>query len=81
MAGSWQHMTTGSGKLRSNESFCELIGNLSDAYEAAEECYGMVQVLAEQLANITGQPREDLVRSASARYQLGLEIGGVQKPR
>ena len=63
MAGSWQH----------------LIENLGDAYEAAEECYGMVQVLAEQLANVTGQPREDLIRSACARYQVGLSIGGVQK--
>jgi hypothetical protein len=80
MAGSWQRMTTKSGKFRNNESFCGMIENLGDAYEAAEQCYGMVQVLAEQLANITGELREDLIKSARARYQAGLSIGGVQKP-
>jgi hypothetical protein len=36
MAGSWKHMITKSGKLRSNESFTGMIENLGDAYEAQE---------------------------------------------
>jgi len=61
MAGSFQHMTTKSGKLRSNESFTGMIGNLGDAYEAAEECYGMIWFLAEQLVDALSRdqpPRE-----------------------
>lgn len=82
MAGSWSHMTTRNGKLRNNESFCGMIENLGDAYEAAEECYGMVQylagILADELSNTT---RAQLVRQAEAHYQDGLRLGGVQKPR
>jgi hypothetical protein len=79
MAGSWQHMTTKSGKFLNNERFCGMIENLGDAYEAAEECFGMVHWLAEQLANVTGQPREDLIRAAEEHYRDGLNLGGVQK--
>ena len=81
MAGSWQHMITKSGKLRTNESFCELIENLGDAYKAAEECFGMVHWLAEQLSLVTAQERADLVRAAQENYKAGLKLGGVQKPR
>lgn len=35
-------MTTRKGKLRNNATFCGMIENPGDAYEAAEECYGMV---------------------------------------
>ena len=56
MAGSWRHMTTKSGKLRSNASFTGMIENLGDAYEAAEECYGMIWFLAEQLASVLDPP-------------------------
>jgi hypothetical protein len=36
MAGSWQHMTTRSGKFRDNESFCGMTGNLGEADAAAD---------------------------------------------
>lgn len=80
MAGSWQHMTTKSGKLRNNETFCDLIENLGDAYEAAEECYGMVQWLAAELADHTNTPSTDWIARAEQNYLAGLELGGVQKP-
>lgn len=81
MAGSWQHMTTSKGKLLNNERFCGMIENLGDAYEAAEECYGMVQYLAGQLADLTGASRQDIIREAEGHYKDGLELGGVQKAR
>ena len=47
MAGSYEHATTDDGKLRSNESFVGMIENLGDAYEMAEEMYGMIWWLAD----------------------------------
>jgi hypothetical protein len=83
MAGSWQHMTTSKGRLLSNERFTGMIENLGEAYEAAEECFGMVWWLAEQAAarlHGTVQPTRaqvlDVVRQAQANYRDGLEIGG-----
>lgn len=90
MAGSWDHMTTSKGKLLNNEQFTQMIENLGDAYEAAEECYGMVWYLASALANSYAQgslqpvKRADalsLIEEAEASYQDGLRIGGVQKER
>ena len=48
MAGSYNHATTKNGRLRSNESFVDMIENLGDAYEMAEEMWGMIWVLAQQ---------------------------------
>ncbi len=86
MAGSWQHMTTKSGKLRNNETFCDMIENLGDAYEAAEECYGMIWWLARKLeiceTDRENPPRElilDMIREAESNYQDGLRIGRIQK--
>lgn len=92
MAGSWKHMTTNGGKLRNNESFTNMIENLGDAYEAAEECFGMVQVLADQLEAFVSPPslptnsrerwtRQDWIAWAVENYHGGLRIGGVQRPR
>jgi len=81
MAGSWDHMTTDSGKLRNVESFHDMLGTGGDVYEAAEECFGMVQWLASRLESITSVPRADWVSQAVAFHQEGLKIGGVQKPR
>jgi len=81
MAGSWQHMTTKSGKLRNNGSFCDMIENLGDAYEAAEECYGMVQYLAEAIALEAGVTRSQVIADAQEHYKDGLALGGVQRER
>jgi hypothetical protein len=80
-------MTTKSGKLRNNESFCGMIENLGDAYEAAEECYGMIWWLASEMARETMTPfpeRDDvlvMIREAEAHYKDGLALGGVQRSR
>jgi hypothetical protein len=74
-------MTTRSGKLRNNESFVNMIENLGDAYEAAEECYGMVHYLADIIAREWGQPQQGVIAEAVANYKTGLSIGGVQRER
>ena len=84
-------MTTRRGKLRNNETFCGMIENLGDAYEAAGECYGMIWWLAGKVVDLTGPSgatrppdREltlDVIRQAEAHYQEGLRLGGVQRDR
>ena len=81
MAGSWRHMTTKSGKLRDNESFRDMIENLGDAYEAAEECYGMIWWLANEWSVLTGASPAQVIREAEAHYKDGLELGGVRRSR
>jgi hypothetical protein len=92
MAGSWQHATTKGGKLLNNERFCGMIENLGDAYEMAEEMYGMVWWLARQNVghlnweNNTDHPvtREqvlDMIAMAERYYKDGLSEGGVQRAR
>lgn len=87
MAGSWNHMVTPKGRLLNNERFCGMIENGGDAYEAAEECFGMVWWLARDLARMTKGPqatRADmlaLISSARAGYKEGLRTGGVQRDR
>ena len=71
-------------------TFNGMIENGGDAYEAAEECYGMIWWLAAQNAALvrplgTGPPpREDLldiIARAAERYRDGLKLGGVQRDR
>jgi hypothetical protein len=70
MAGSYSHATDEVGNLRDNESFAGMIENLGDAYEMAEEMYGMIWWLADQAL---GDLR-DLVEQARQNYRAGLEI-------
>jgi len=83
MAGSWQHMTGRTGRLLNNENFTGMIENLGDAYEAAEECYGMIWWLAETIAG-PGATRAQIlrvIRQAQEHYQDGLRLGGRQRER
>lgn len=89
MAGSWQHMTTRKGRLLPDERFTGMIENLGDAYEAAEECFGMVWFLAHALAGMIHHDQAsptraqvmDLIAQAQASYRDGLEEGGVARER
>lgn len=47
MAGSYRHIINENGELISNEDFIEMIENLGDAYEMAEECYQIIQILSD----------------------------------
>jgi hypothetical protein len=83
MAGSWRHMTATQGRFLNNENFTGMIGNLGDAYEAAEECYGMVWWLAETIAG-PGATRAQIlgvIRRAEEHYLDGLRLGGRQRER
>lgn len=64
MAGSYSHATTDDGNLRSNKSFVQLIENLGDAYEMAEEMYGMIWWLAD------GDPAR--VDNAALNWDFGI---------
>jgi hypothetical protein len=69
MAGSYKHAVTRSGNLRSNESFVDMIENLGDAYEMAEEMYGMIWYLANREHDVKAA-----VEGARQNYKRGLEI-------
>ena len=91
MAGSWRHMTTKSGELRNPETFNGMIENGGDAYEAAQQCFGMIWYLAGMMATdlnwteLTGPPSREqvlgVIAEAEAHYQDGLRLGGVQRDR
>lgn len=81
MAGSWNHMTTKKGKLRSNESMRQMLENGGDVYEALEECYGMVWQLASQLDVNLGAEKGAAfyVEEAQTRWKDGISFSpGVQ---
>lgn len=94
MAGSYSHMTSRDGRLLGNERFTGMIENLGDAYEAAEECYGMIWWLAEAIAserqvirspgrgNAAGRAEiTAVIEEARAHWRDGLETGGVAEDR
>lgn len=74
MAGSYGHIVTRNGNLVSNETFVNMIENLGDAYEMAEELYGMIWYLAA--APYYGNPKEtkEAVKRAQENYKRGLEM-------
>lgn len=79
MAGSYNHIITKNGNLRSNESFAQMIENLGDAYEMAEEMYGMIWWLASMAQEAPVMPAEELVEHARQNYPLGLELARANK--
>lgn len=84
MAGSWNHMVTKKGKLRSNESMNQMLENLGDTYEALEECYGMVWWLATQLDLNLGATKgpAEYVEEARRKYEAGIRWSpGIQKEK
>lgn len=72
MAGSYKHCVTDDGLLRTDGSFTGMIENLGDAWEAIEEMYGMIWLLAGGNGH--------LVEDARQRYDEGIELSpGVQR--
>lgn len=69
MAGSYNHIVTRNGNLRSNEQFVNMIENLGDAYEMAEELFGMVWFLAQS----SDDPKA-AVEAARQGYEQGLRF-------
>ena len=69
MAGSYGHITADDGRFLGVHS---LLDHMGDAFEALEECYGMIQWLAG------GDRRR--IEEARENYRAGLQIGGVVDP-
>jgi predicted DNA-binding protein (UPF0278 family) len=64
-----------------------MIENLGDAYEAAQECYGMIWYLANAMAEemtsreITRDDLTAIIEEARQHYRDGLRLGGVSGQR
>ena len=83
MAGSYSHATTNNGRLRSNQSFPQLVENLGDAYETVEEMYGMIHYLASMVERLSPaeypKTHEQIVEEARKNYRRGIQMSpGVQ---
>jgi hypothetical protein len=86
MAGSYSHVTTNHGNLVSEEAFPGMIENLGDAFEMAEEMYGMIWFLAHQSVAAHVAPEQlqslafvresikDVVEAARQNYPVGLRV-------
>lgn len=72
MAGSYNHIINEKGDLRDNERFVDMIENLGDAYEMAEELYGMIWWLANRASG--PETPEELVEHARQNYAVGLKL-------
>lgn len=81
MAGGYNHIVTEDGNLRSNKAFVNMIENLGDAYEMAEELYGMVWFLAHMAPDSNAMSSADLVEMARKNYAIGLELAKQNKDK
>lgn len=80
MAGSYYHIVDEeSGEFCDNELFVDMIENLGDAYEMAEEMYGMIWWLANKSATTSSMTSEELVKRAHQEYTLGLALAKQNK--
>lgn len=74
MAGSWKGIVNQDGKFIG----VALLDNLGDAYEALEECYGMIHYLAkfisEEGTGGLGAPNKEIVAYAHEHYKDGLRF-------
>lgn len=66
MAGSYDHCVAKDGQLLRSEDFADMIENLGDAFEAVEEMYGMIWLMADG--------DQSIVFDARSRYLEGLEV-------
>ena len=63
MAGSYKHITTAKGDLITNEEFVIAIENVGDAYEMAEECWYLIQLLSNG-------DKEKIEKALQTMYQM-----------
>lgn len=73
MAGSYYHIVNEEGNFLSNDEFVGMIENLGDAYEMAEEMYGMIWYLAVSIKK-PDESIQQFVKRAVQRYKDGLGI-------
>lgn len=75
MAGSYNHIISKKGKFQGTK----LLDNMGDAQEALEECFGMIQLLADQAGKYSGNDAAYWVEEARRNYKEGLEIAKKNK--
>lgn len=81
MAGSYKHVVTKSGKLRTPEKLLGMLETSSgDVYEAIEEMYGMIWDLAESVHFYESEAVDDpssvkeIVEHARVHYKRGIQL-------
>ncbi len=70
MAGSYRHIVNNDNELIDNNEFIDMIENLGDAYEMAQECWWLINILAGF--------NKDKIAEAHEEY-LRQEVGKVNK--
>jgi hypothetical protein len=73
MAGSYLHCVDDNGALRDNEALTWSLENGGDVYEAVEEMYGMIWVLAEHWAKSNDTDLPGLLGHDEVTTQLVVE--------
>lgn len=63
MAGSYKHITNEKGDLKTNKEFIDSIENLGDAYEMAEECWYLIQILSNG-------DKDKIEKASQTMYQI-----------
>lgn len=88
MAGSYNHVVTKKGKLRTPEKVLSMLETSSgDVYEAVEEMYGMIWDLAESVHYYESHHLEDpssvkeIVEHARVNYKRGIELSPGKQAR
>lgn len=74
MAGSYLAVVDEQGRLESNETIASMLENGGDAYEAVEEMYGMIWMLADMTTHsqISTMTPDEAVEYARLNYKVGL---------
>jgi len=76
MAGSYMHVVTNTGRLKSNERMVKSLETGGDMFEAVEELYGMIWYLAGELVpdKEDAEAVKEAVEDARKLYQDGLKL-------
>lgn len=70
MSGSYKHIVDGKGVLITNEEFIDSIENLGDAYEMAEECWFLIQILSNGDKEKIDKALETMYQMFQHQYRL-----------
>lgn len=74
MAGSYNHVVTDHGNLRSPEAVDSSLETGGDVFEAVEEMFGMIWWLAFRLETYEDTPAHKHVEKAQKEYERGLRL-------
>lgn len=72
MAGSYLHVVDSQGRLKSPTDLNQSLENGGDVYEAVEEMYGMIWMLARVAADGDSAEATEMVENVRRLYRTGL---------